>query len=245
MVRSNGSLGWVVPGVMGAALARPKHRAVAVSGDGGLLYHIGELETALRCNVPVVIVVLNNSCLASEYHTEKRLRGGRVVSEVLDFSDTDFGAIAKAFGAHGARVNDNNNIKDAIRDAYSRKNACLVDVVVSKEAVSPLRARSYTQGLEEKGKGRRARKKSEQQPENIFDEQNEWQDSLGLEGKVVAVLGGGGANNGIGRATAILFAKLGAKVAVLDINIEAATETAQVDQCVTGRRSPRYGKSMH
>jgi acetolactate synthase-1/2/3 large subunit len=44
MVRSNGSLGWVVPGVMGAALARPRYRAVAVSGDGGLLYHIGELK---------------------------------------------------------------------------------------------------------------------------------------------------------------------------------------------------------
>jgi 3-oxoacyl-[acyl-carrier protein] reductase len=52
--------------------------------------------------------------------------------------------------------------------------------------------------------------------------------SLGLEGKVVAVLGGGGANNGIGRATAILFAKLGAKVAVLDISSEAAAETARL-----------------
>ena len=51
--------------------------------------------------------------------------------------------------------------------------------------------------------------------------------SFGLEGKVVAVVGGGGANNGIGRATAILFAKLGAKVAVLDINREAANETAK------------------
>jgi NAD(P)-dependent dehydrogenase (short-subunit alcohol dehydrogenase family) len=52
--------------------------------------------------------------------------------------------------------------------------------------------------------------------------------SLGLEGKVVVVVGGGGANNGIGRATAMLFAKVGAKVAVLDINIEAAAETAKL-----------------
>jgi 3-oxoacyl-[acyl-carrier protein] reductase len=51
--------------------------------------------------------------------------------------------------------------------------------------------------------------------------------SFGLEGKVVAVVGGGGANNGIGRATSMLFAKLGAKVAVLDINGEAANETAK------------------
>lgn len=52
--------------------------------------------------------------------------------------------------------------------------------------------------------------------------------SFGLVGKVVAVVGGGGANNGIGRATAILFAKLGAKVAVLDINREAADQTAKL-----------------
>jgi acetolactate synthase-1/2/3 large subunit len=137
MVRANGSLGWVVPGVMGAALARPERRSVAVSGDGGILYHIGELETALRCNVPVVIVVLNNSCLASEYHTEKRLKGGRVVSEVLDFSDTNYAAIAKGFGAHGARVKDSHDIKDAIRDALASNMPALVDVVVSKEAVAP------------------------------------------------------------------------------------------------------------
>ena len=52
--------------------------------------------------------------------------------------------------------------------------------------------------------------------------------SLGLQGKVAAVVGGGGANNGIGRSTAMLFAKLGAKVAVLDINSEAAAETARL-----------------
>ena len=52
--------------------------------------------------------------------------------------------------------------------------------------------------------------------------------SLGLAGKIVVVVGGGGANNSIGRATAILFAKLGAKVSVLDINSEAAAETAKL-----------------
>ena len=57
--------------------------------------------------------------------------------------------------------------------------------------------------------------------------------SLGLAGKIVAVVGGGGANNGIGRATAILFAKLGAKVSVLDINREAAAETARLINAVT------------
>ncbi len=52
--------------------------------------------------------------------------------------------------------------------------------------------------------------------------------ALGLYGKVVAVAGGGGAKNGIGRSTAVLFAKLGAKLVVLDINKEAAAETVKL-----------------
>jgi acetolactate synthase-1/2/3 large subunit len=59
------------------------------------------------------------------------------VSEVLDFNDTDFAAIAKAFGAHGARVNDSNDLKDAIGHALASKMPALVDVVVSKEAIAP------------------------------------------------------------------------------------------------------------
>ena len=88
--------------------------------------------------------MLNNSCLASEYHTEKRLREGRVVSEVLDFNDTDFAAVAKAFGAHGARVTDSRDIKDAIADALASNRPALVDVVVSKEAVAPSAGRDRT-----------------------------------------------------------------------------------------------------
>lgn len=144
MVRANGSLGWVVPGVMGAAIARPQHRAVALSGDGGLLYHISELETALRLQIPIVIVVVNNACLASEYHTQQHRPEGRVIPEVLDYRDTDFAAVARAFGAHGSRVTDRKDIKDAIRDALASKMPALVDVVSSKETTSPSANRDKT-----------------------------------------------------------------------------------------------------
>lgn len=136
-VRANGSLGWVVPGTMGAALARRQHRAVALSGDGGVLYNISELETALRLDLPIVVVVLNNACLASEYHAQKHRPEGRVISAVLDYRDTDFGAVARAFGAHGARVTDRAHIKDAVRDALAAKMPAVVDIVTSKEATSP------------------------------------------------------------------------------------------------------------
>jgi len=94
-------------------------------------------------------------------------------------------------------------------------------------------------------------------------EQDEIGTVLGIRGKVVAVAGGGGAKNGMGRATALLFAKLGAEVAVLDLNNEAAevtrkeiselaereasawqvdvTDEAQVDQTIRGIVE-RYGR---
>jgi acetolactate synthase-1/2/3 large subunit len=136
-VRANGSLGWVVPGVMGAAVGRPQHKSVALSGDGGVLYNISEIETALRCNIPTMTVVLNNACLASEYHTQLGRRQGRVVSSVLDFRDTDFGAVASSFGAYGARVTHISELKDALNEAYKQDIASLVDVVTSKDTVGP------------------------------------------------------------------------------------------------------------
>ncbi|MDX1484277.1 MAG: thiamine pyrophosphate-binding protein [Alphaproteobacteria bacterium] len=137
MVRANGSLGWVFPGAMGAALAAPDRRTVAVSGDGGILYHIAELETALRLEIPVVVVVLNNAALASEYHTQVRRWNGRYIADVVDYRDVDFAAVARAFGAHGARVEDAADIKDAVAEALAARAPAIIDVKSSKDARSP------------------------------------------------------------------------------------------------------------
>jgi acetolactate synthase I/II/III large subunit len=136
MVRANGSLGWVFPGAMGAGLASPQRRTVAVSGDGGMLYHIAEFETALRCGIPIVAVVLNNASLASERHTQES-RYKRVITEVCDYRDVDFAAVARAFGAHGTRVEDRADLRDAVRDALKANVPALVDVRVSRDAHSP------------------------------------------------------------------------------------------------------------
>ncbi len=137
MLRSAGSLGWVVPGALGAALARPERKTVALSGDGGLLYHIGELETAIRCKIPLMIVVVNNRAFASEFHLQKRGKHSRIIPEVIDFSDADFGAIARGFGAHGVRVERSEDLLPALREAYALGKPALVDVMCSKETAAP------------------------------------------------------------------------------------------------------------
>jgi acetolactate synthase-1/2/3 large subunit len=136
LIRANGSLGWVFPGAMGAVLAAPQRRTVAVTGDGGMLYHIAEFETALRCDIPVVAVVLNNASLASErHHQESHYK--RVITEVCDYRDVDFAAVARAFGAQGVRVEDRADLRDAVRDALASKMPALVDVRVSRDAHAP------------------------------------------------------------------------------------------------------------
>jgi acetolactate synthase-1/2/3 large subunit len=136
VVRADGSLGWSVPGAMGAKLAAPHRRVVALTGDGGLLYHISEFETALRYDIPVVIVVLNNRALASEYHSQ-RDRWQRVIPEVIDFRDVDFASVARSFGAYGVRVEQGSQFTDALRGALAANKPALIDVVTSKETAAP------------------------------------------------------------------------------------------------------------
>lgn len=136
-IRSAGSLGWVVPGAMGATLAAPERRTVALTGDGGLLYHIGDLETAVRMDIPVVIVVLNNLAFASEDHLLKHRWGGRKIPEVVDFSDVDFAAVARAFGAHGATVRTDDELIPVLKEAFAIGKPALVDIRISKDAQAP------------------------------------------------------------------------------------------------------------
>jgi acetolactate synthase-1/2/3 large subunit len=136
MIRSAGSLGWVVPGALGAALAAPERRTVALTGDGGLLYHVGELETAVRYGIPVVVVVLNNRAFASEYHLLKNV-WHRELPEVVDFGDVDFAAVAEGFGVRGFTVRQADELDQVLGEALTCGRPALVDVRVSKEAEAP------------------------------------------------------------------------------------------------------------
>jgi acetolactate synthase-1/2/3 large subunit len=95
-----------------------------------------ELETALRCNIPFVAVIMNNCCLGSEYHGQKE-RWQRNIPEVLDFYDINYAAIAQAFGAHGERVTDPKRIPSALQAALESGKPAIVEVMISKETSAP------------------------------------------------------------------------------------------------------------
>jgi acetolactate synthase-1/2/3 large subunit len=137
-LRTAGSLGWALPAAIGAQLALPEgRRVVAVTGDGGIGYHLAELETALRLDVPIVVVVMNNGTLAFERHSQARLLG-RVVGELVDFADVDYAAAAIALGGHGARVDAESELVPALRRALAAGRPALLDVRVEPGAEAPV-----------------------------------------------------------------------------------------------------------
>lgn len=135
-LRAAGSLGWAFPASLGAKLAAPDKNVICVTGDGGIGYHIPEMETAVRLGIPTVTVVLNNRSLGFEYHDQKYSYGS-FVNEVLDFTDIDYGRVAAAFGGQGHRAETAGEFREAITRALTSGKPTLIDVRIDKDAVAP------------------------------------------------------------------------------------------------------------
>jgi acetolactate synthase I/II/III large subunit len=136
-IRTGGSLGWAFPAALGAQVARPRDRVVSIIGDGGVGYHIGDMETAKRLNLPVVVLILNNRSLAFEYHIQKYLFDTEV-SVVNDFYDTNYADVARAFGWSGKRIEEATEITGALREALDSGEPAVVEVMIDKEATAPV-----------------------------------------------------------------------------------------------------------
>ncbi|MBZ5699867.1 MAG: thiamine pyrophosphate-binding protein [Acidobacteriia bacterium] len=137
-LRAAGSLGWAFPAAFGAKLAvGSKRRVFGLTGDGGLGYHIGDLETALRLKIPVVQIVLNNSSLAFEYHVQKYVNK-EMCPEASEFLDVSYSDVARAYGCHGERVTAPEQFIPALRRAEESGKPAIIDVVVSRELPPPV-----------------------------------------------------------------------------------------------------------
>jgi acetolactate synthase-1/2/3 large subunit len=137
-IRAAGSLGWALPAAIGAALAAPDRTVACVTGDGGAGYHIAEMETAVRCNIRVLVLVLNNGSLAFEHQVQRYKWGGHVIPEANDFGDVDYAMVARGFGARGVRVDTSAELDSEIAAALTADGPTLLDVRVDKEAVAPV-----------------------------------------------------------------------------------------------------------
>jgi acetolactate synthase-1/2/3 large subunit len=137
-LRAAGSLGWAFPAAFGAKLAVGAQRRVfGLTGDGGIGYHLGDFETALRLKLPVTQIVMNNSSLAFEYHVQKYVHE-ELCPEASEFIDVPFADVARAFGGFGERVTSADQFLPALRRAEEAGKPAIIDVVVSRELPPPV-----------------------------------------------------------------------------------------------------------
>jgi acetolactate synthase I/II/III large subunit len=125
--RAHGALGYALAASMGAHIAKPKVKTVAVMGDGSFGMCVGELETAVRLRLPITFVVISNAVYGWIKAGQKTGYERRYFS--VDFGVTDHAKVAEAFGVKSWRVFEPAQLGKVLKEAVSLSQPTLVDVV--------------------------------------------------------------------------------------------------------------------
>jgi acetolactate synthase-1/2/3 large subunit len=121
-----GTLGYGLPAAIGAKLARPERQVVALMGDGGILFTIGELATAAELGLSIPVIVSNNRGYG-EIKRAMRERDFRPLA--VDLPPPDFPALGRAFGGFGVRLDSPQELGDALRAAFSAGGPTIIEVL--------------------------------------------------------------------------------------------------------------------
>jgi len=135
-LRASGSLGWAFPASLGGKCALPERPVVCFTGDGAFWYHISELETAVRWDIPTVTVINNNSVLGQSQLGVRRAYRGEAGKEddQYRYNDTDFAKIARDMGAFGVKIMQPCDIKPALLKALTIGKPAVIDVNTESES---------------------------------------------------------------------------------------------------------------
>jgi acetolactate synthase-1/2/3 large subunit len=137
--RGLASIGYGLPGGIGAALAAPATPVVAITGDGGFNMMLGELETARRAGIGLTIVVVNNAASGYVKALQHAMFRGRYQSS--DLVEMDYAAIARAMGCKGIRVEDPERLGAALQEGLAeRTRPTVLDIVVTRDPARMLPA---------------------------------------------------------------------------------------------------------
>lgn len=131
-----GTLGSGFPTALGAKVANPDKPVVAITGDGGFMFGVQELSTAVQFNIGVVTLVFNNNAYGNVRRDQRERFDGRVVAS--DLVNPDFVKLAESFGVAAARVTAPDQFKAALEKALAHGGPYLISVEVPRDSeVSP------------------------------------------------------------------------------------------------------------
>lgn len=135
-----GCIGQGLTVAMGAVVATGRRPAFVVEGDAGLMMHLAEFETAVRYDLPVLVVVMNDEALGAEYH--KSVAVG-LDPRLARISTPNLGAVGVALGGRGTLVRSLDELRPAVTEFVASPVPTLVDVRISREVLSIPYRRAY------------------------------------------------------------------------------------------------------
>ncbi|MEU9579079.1 pyruvate dehydrogenase [Streptomyces chilikensis] len=130
---SHGSMANALPMAIGAQFTDRRRQVVSMSGDGGFAMLMGEFLTLVQYDLPVKVVLFNNSSLGM---VELEMLVAGLPSHGTANTNPDFAAVAEACGAFGVRVERPKDLAGALKAAFRHKGPALVDVVTDPNALS-------------------------------------------------------------------------------------------------------------
>jgi pyruvate dehydrogenase (quinone) len=129
----HGSMANALPQAIGAQFLDRRRQVVSLSGDGGFSMLMGDFLTLVQYDLPVKVVLFNNSALGM---VDLEMMVDGLPPYGTSYPHTDYAAIATAAGAHGIRVEKPGEVRDALREAFSHDGPALVDIVTDPNSLA-------------------------------------------------------------------------------------------------------------
>lgn len=127
-----GTMGYGLGAAIGSAVGNPGKRVVLFTGDGSFHMNLNELATVRSYNLPITVVVLNNTVLGMVRQWQK-LFYGRRFSQTDPHRVTDFPALAQSFGIKGMCIHNDSDAEDVLKEAFSSNEPVVIDCRISPD----------------------------------------------------------------------------------------------------------------
>ncbi|WP_158738114.1 thiamine pyrophosphate-binding protein [Alteribacillus sp. YIM 98480] len=131
---TSGAMGYGLPSAIAAKLIFPERTVISLSGDGGLMMTIQELETAVRYHIPIISLVFNNNSYGAIRLHQERLFPNRVTGSTL--KNPPFDELSKLFGGYGYKVTTNEDFIKVFKKALKNDKPTLIEVPMNLKLLS-------------------------------------------------------------------------------------------------------------
>ncbi|GAA3087248.1 thiamine pyrophosphate-binding protein [Rhizobium viscosum] len=137
---TSGSMGYGLPAAVAAKRLFPEQEVICFAGDGCFLMHGQEFATAVRYDLPIIAVVVNNGIYGTIRMHQERDYPGRI--SATDLTNPDFAALARAYGGHGETVEKTEDFAPAFERARDSGKPAIIEIKLDPEAITPTRTLS-------------------------------------------------------------------------------------------------------